>query len=164
MISCSMTPTFLRRPETLGSTVIMRQRFPMFSWKNLHSILIRTAKVSISIILSLVTGNFTSGKYKNRAIIVTSFKGVLFRGKQETTRKFACRKTECPKMTSQSFPVSCFHLYDFVPHGKWISLFCTSWITAMRISKKKLLLLSGHCNIKILLLKKQKIRSYTPAQ
>lgn len=42
-------------------------------------------------------------------MIVKSLQDILFHGKQETTGKFACRETECPKVTS---PVgSCAVLY-----------------------------------------------------
>ena len=33
-------------------------------------------------------------------MIVTSFQGILFRNKQETTGKFACRDRKCPEITS----------------------------------------------------------------
>ena len=70
--------------------------------------------------LSFTFGGVQKGATENRRLemIVTSLQDILFHGKQETTGKFACRETECPKMTS---PVcSCTVLY---PTGTEITRF-----------------------------------------
>lgn len=61
--------------------------------------------------LSFTFGGVQKGVTENRRLemIVKSLQDILFHGKQETTGKFACRETECPKVTS---PVgSCAVLY-----------------------------------------------------
>ena len=72
--------------------------------------------------------NFTSSGAKNWAtenmrlgIDLTSFQDILFHCKQQTTGKFACHETECPKMKSQSF--QCLKFTWFCSQQEELSIF-----------------------------------------
>ena len=70
---------------------------------------------------------------------------IIFHGKQETTGKFACRETECPKMTS---PVcSCA---VFVPHRNWNYTFLVRQNTGKKSNRHRiffLLKLKTFCHV-----------------
>ena len=83
---------------------------------------------------------------------------------EKITTKYACREKECPEeMTSQSFPVSCFHLRGFVVPRKWNFTFSVAQNTGKKNHYQIIFLLSltVHCLDFIKQIKKETCFTFT---